>query len=92
MNDAEIDEMQDQIRRETEQGVEDGGISVPDGGDGITRYPQDAQGGTISPDDLKGFKDPSSVGDDEDDEKDDDEGGSPFDDDKEFHVRKGKKK
>ena len=84
MNDAEIDEMQDQIRRETEQGVEDGGISVPDGGDGITRYPQDAQGGTISPDDLKGFKDPSSVG--------DDEGGSPFDDDKEFHVRKGKKK
>ena len=90
MNDAEIDEMQDQIRRETEQGVEDGGISIPDGGDGITRYPQDAQGGTISPDDLKGFNDPSSVGDDED--KDDDDGGSPFDDDKEFHVRKGKKK
>ena len=89
MNDAEIDEMQDQVRRETEQGVEDGGISVPDGGDGITRYPQDAQGGTISPDDLKGFKDPSSVG---DDEEDDDEGGSPFDDDKEFHIRKGKKK
>ena len=90
MNDAEIDEMQAQVRREREQGVEDGGISVPDVGDGITRYPQDAQGGTISPDDLKGFKDPSSVGDDEED--DDDEGGSPFDDDKEFHIRKGKKK
>ena len=89
MNDAEIDEMQDQVRREREQDIEDGGISVPDGGDGITRYPQDAQGGTISPDDLKGFKDPSSVG---DDEEEDDEGGSPFDDDKEFHVRKGKKK
>ena len=89
MNDAEIDEMQDQVRREREQDIEDGGISVPDGGDGITRYPQDAQGGTITPDDLKGFKDPSSVG---DDEKEDDDEGDSFDDDKEFHIRKGKKK
>ena len=31
MNDAEIDEMQDQVRRETEQGVEDGGISGSNG-------------------------------------------------------------
>ena len=28
----------------------------------------------------------------DDEDKDDDDGGSPFDDDKEFHVRKGKKK
>ena len=58
MNDAEIDEMQNQIRRETEQGVEDGGISVPDGGDGITRYPQDATGAIIAPTDMPDYEEP----------------------------------
>ena len=62
MNDAEIDEMQDQIRRETEQGVEDGGISVPDGGDGITRYPQDGAGGVIPPDQMPDYEEPKKDG------------------------------
>ena len=62
MNDAEIDEMQDQIRRETEQGVEDGGISVPDGGDGITRYPQDGAGGIIPPDQMPDYEEPKKDG------------------------------
>ena len=45
MNDADIDEMRKQIQRETEIDPMDGGIDVPDGGDGITRYPQDGSGG-----------------------------------------------
>jgi len=47
MNDAEIDEMRKQIQRETEIDPMDGGIDMPDGGDGITRYPQDGAGGVI---------------------------------------------
>ena len=54
MTDAEMDEMQKQINREAGLDVEDGGIDMPDGGDGITRYPQDATGSFISPDDLEG--------------------------------------
>ena len=56
MTDAEIDEMQAQINKESGTDVEDGGIDMPDGGDGITRYPQDATGSFISPDDLEGDK------------------------------------
>ena len=54
MTDSEIDAMQDQINKEAGMDVEDGGIDMPDGGDGITRYPQDATGSFISPDDLEG--------------------------------------
>ena len=54
MTDAEMDEMQKQINREAGLDVEDGGIDMPDGGDGITRYPQDATGSFISPEDLEG--------------------------------------
>ena len=54
MTDAEIDEMQKQINKEAGTDVEDGGIDMPDGGDGITRYPQDATGSFISHDDLEG--------------------------------------
>ena len=54
MTDAEIDEMQKQINKEAGTDVEDGGIDMPTGGDGITRYPQDATGSFISPDDLEG--------------------------------------
>ena len=32
--------------------VEDGGVDMPDNTDGITRYPQDGDGGYISPDDM----------------------------------------
>ena len=54
MTDAEIDEMQKQINKEAGTDIEDGGIDMPTGGDGITRYPQDATGSFISPDDLEG--------------------------------------
>jgi hypothetical protein len=54
MTDAEIDEMQTQINKESGTDVEDGGIDMPDGGDGITRYPQDGSGNFISADDLEG--------------------------------------
>jgi len=57
MTDAEIDEMQKQINKEAGTDVEDGGIDMPDGGDGITRYPQDGTGSFISHDDLEGKSD-----------------------------------
>ena len=60
MNDADIDEMQQQIRKETETDVDDGGVDVPDGGDGITRYPQDAGGGIISPDQMPDYEEPEN--------------------------------
>ena len=49
-----LDEMQTQINKESGTDVEDGGIDMPDGGDGITRYPQDGSGNFISADDLEG--------------------------------------
>ena len=58
MNDAEIAEMQDQIKRETDIDPEDGGVDVPDGGDGITRYPQDAGGGLITPQQMPDYEKP----------------------------------
>ena len=58
MNDADIDEMRKQIQRETEIDPMDGGIDVPDGGDGITRYPQDGGGGIITPDQMPDYEKP----------------------------------
>ena len=52
MNDSEIDDMRVQINKELETDPMDGGIDMPDAGDGITRYPQDAGGGAISADDV----------------------------------------
>jgi hypothetical protein len=54
MTDAETEEMQKEIAIEAGTDVDDGGIDVPDGTDGITRYPQDSTGGFISADDLEG--------------------------------------
>ena len=62
MNDAEIDEMRKQIQRETEIDPMDGGIDIPDGGDGITRYPQDGAGGIISPDQMPDYEEPEKDG------------------------------
>ena len=63
MNDADIDEMNDQIKREREMDVDDGGVDVPDGGDGITRYPQDGAGGVISPDSMPDYEEPEKEND-----------------------------
>ena len=41
MNDAEIQQMQDQIKKEADMDVEDGGIDLPDDMDGVVRVPKD---------------------------------------------------
>ena len=41
MNDAEIQDMQDQIKKESETDVEDGGLDLPDYTDGVTREPKE---------------------------------------------------
>ena len=62
MNDAEIAEMNDQIKKELTVDPLDGGISLPDGGDGITRYPQDGGGGVISPEQMPDYEEPEKEG------------------------------
>jgi hypothetical protein len=62
MNDADIADMNDQIRKERDIDPMDGGINVPDGGDGITRYPQDGAGGVITPEDMPDYEDPEHDG------------------------------
>ena len=50
--DAEVIEMRDQIAKELDTDPMDGGIVLPDAGDGITRYPQDAAGAALGADDV----------------------------------------
>ena len=69
MNDAEISDMNDQIRKERDTDPMDGGIDVPDGGDGITRYPQDGTGGIVAPDEMPDYEDPEHDGKPEDSQK-----------------------
>ena len=49
MTDSEIQEMRDQIKKESETDPMDGGIVVPDGGDGIKRIPTDPTGMPTDP-------------------------------------------
>ena len=53
MTEAEIDNMQDEINKESGMDPEDGGVDVPDSTDGVTRYPQ-VDGSPIDPDDPAG--------------------------------------
>ena len=69
MNDADIDEMNQQIRKELDTDPLDGGVDMPDGGDGITRYPQDGVGKVISPDEMPDYEDPDQDGKPNDDQK-----------------------
>ena len=69
MNDADIDEMNQQIRKELDTDPMDGGVDMPDGGDGITRYPQDGAGGVIPPDQMPDYEDPDQDGKPNDDQK-----------------------
>lgn len=69
MTDAEIQEMRAQMKKEVETDPLDGGIDMPDGGDGITRYPQDGDGGVISPDQMPGYEDPEQDGKPNDDQR-----------------------
>ena len=87
MNDTEIEEMRDQIAKELKTDPMDGGIDLPDAGDGITRYPSDGAGVPIPPDDLSGYdgKLPPEEGGEKDDEEDQEI-------DSEFILKKRKKK
>ena len=49
MNDSEIQEMRDQIKKEVDTDPMDGGIVVPDGGDGIKRIPVGPDGMPLDP-------------------------------------------
>ena len=84
MNDGEVAKMQDQIKSENEMDVEDGGIEMPDGGDGITRYPQD---GIPDDPDSNGGNPFGKSDDDDEPEVDDQEIDSDF-----IVKKKGKKK
>ena len=75
MNDAEIAEMNDQIKKELTIDPMDGGISLPDDGDGITRYPQDGSGGVIAPEQMPDYEDPEQDGKPNDKQKFGDEKG-----------------
>ena len=72
MNDKEIQIMRDQIAKEIETDPMDGGIAMPDAGDGITRYPQDGAGGVIGADDVAKFDGENPDAENGDDDKDDD--------------------
>jgi hypothetical protein len=69
MTDAEIQEMRVQMKKELETDPLDGGINMPDGGDGITRYPQDGGGGVIAPEQMPDYEDPAQDGKPDDDQK-----------------------
>ena len=97
MNDGDIAKMRDQIKKEQEMDVDDGGIDMPDGGDGITRYPQDGDGKVVPPEAMPDYEDPAYDGEPDDkkdtklgpddDEVDDQEIDSDF-----ILKKKGKKK
>ena len=91
MNDTEIQEMRDQIKKEIEIDPMDGGIVVPDGGDGIQRYPSDKEGNPVDPDMDAGDRARLQIGlEPEGEEMPPEE--EPVEDDKEFYVKKGRKK
>ena len=85
MNDADIDEMNQQIRKELDTDPMDGGVDVPDGGDGITRYPQDATGSVVPPEAMPDYEEPEDEPEDEKEPEDD------LEDDKSFLVKNGLK-
>ena len=49
LSDADIQTLRDQIKKEMDTDPLDGGIVIPDGGDGIKRIPTDAMGMAIDP-------------------------------------------
>ena len=49
MTDAEVEQMRDQIKTESERDPMDGGIIIPQGGDGIQRIPTDPAGMPTDP-------------------------------------------
>ena len=92
MNDTEIQEMRDQIKKETETDPMDGGIVVPDGGDGIQRIPVDPAGMPVDPEMDASDRAKMALGLEPEGEGEAPPEEEPVEDDKEFHVKKGRKK
>ena len=91
MNDTEIQEMRDQIKKEADTDPMDGGIVVPDGGDGIQRIPVDATGMPTDPAMPADDRAKMALGIPPEGEGEEPPEEEPVEDDKEFHVKKGKK-
>ena len=88
MTDSEVQEMRDQIARELNTDPMDGGIDMPDAGDGITRYPQDGAGGMVPADDIAKYDGETPPGDDKGGDKEE-----PVEDDFDKSITvKGKRK
>ena len=88
MTDSEVEEMRDQIARELDTDPMDGGITIPDAGDGITRYPQDGAGGMVPADDIAKYDGEAPPGDDKGGNKE-----KPVEDDFDKSITvKGKRK
>ena len=88
MTDSEVEEMRDQIARELDTDPMDGGITIPDAGDGITRYPQDGAGGMVPADDIAKYDGEAPPGDDKGGDKEE-----PVEDDFDKSITvKGKRK
>ena len=98
-NDSEIEQMRVQIKKETETDPLDGGIVVPDGGDGISRIPVDPSGMPIDPEQPADDRAKMAMGIDPDAPPPPPEGEPPQEPppedqeiDSELIVKKGKKK
>ena len=69
LTESEIQDMQNQMNKEAGLDSDEGGVDVPDGSDGITRYPQ-VDGTPIPPDDVAGYDDENGGVDDMESDKD----------------------
>tara|TARA_B100000470_G_scaffold160786_1_gene126024 strand:+ start:43 stop:1731 length:1689 start_codon:yes stop_codon:yes gene_type:complete len=92
MNDSEIQEMRDQIKKEADTDPMDGGIVIPDGGDGIQRIPVDPMGMPIDPEMPADDRAKMALGIPPEGEGEEPPEEEPVEDDKEFFVKKGRKK
>ena len=86
MNDAEKEEMLDQLKSESEEGSDGGGFDMDDS-DGITRHPEKGNGNGDEPEDDPFGDEPDEPEDDEDQEPEDN-----VDIDSGFTKRKGVRK
>ena len=92
MNDAEIQEMRDQIKKEIDTDPMDGGIVVPDGGDGIKRIPTDQTGMPIDPELPADDRAKMAVGIPPEGEEEEQPPEEDLEDDKSFLVKNGLKR
>jgi len=92
MNDSEIQDMRDQIKKEADTDPMDGGIVIPPGGDGIQRIPVDPMGMPIDPEMPADDRARMAAGLPPEGEGEEPPEEEPVEDDKEFYVKKGRKK